>query len=113
MTRIFLLLLVSFIVFQYPALGDNSRADVIAQSNYDINIFDMFYLTPSFSPGIYEKGKSKDLDFFLEFKTQVELSIKTNDNSRIGIGFSHISNGRLSLINPGVESLTFTFIFPM
>ena len=78
---------------------------------YDIKLLDFLFLTPSFSPGFYEKGRSKNLNFLLEFRTQVELSIKLENNKRLGINFNHISNGRLSLYNPGVESFAVSYIW--
>ena len=80
---------------------------------YDIALNDFLYLTPSFSPGIYTKNKSKDLRYILEFKSQVEISILFNHGARIGLSFNHISNASLGKKNPGVESLAITYIFPL
>lgn len=80
---------------------------------YDIQLFDNLFITPSFAPGLYFKGKSKNLDFVLEFRSQIEITIKLRDNTRFGFSFNHISNGRLSLYNPGVESFAVTYIVPL
>lgn len=78
----------------------------------DIRIFPFLYLSPSFAPGIYFKSKSKDLNFFLEFRSQIELMIVLHEDKRIGVGFNHISNANLGKTNPGVESIAVTYHFP-
>ena len=80
---------------------------------YDIPIGDYFYITPSFAPGLYVKSKSKDLNFILEFRSQIEIAFKFDNQARIGIGFSHVSNASLGKENPGVESLVLTYIIPL
>lgn len=79
---------------------------------YDIVLFDKFFITPSFAPAIYFKGKSKNLDFIIEFRSQIEVTALLDDGTRFGFSFNHISNGRLSLYNPGVESFAVTYIVP-
>lgn len=80
---------------------------------YDIPILSNLYITPSFSPGIYYKSSSKELGFALNFRSQLEISIKFKNNFRFGVSFNHISNGTLGYINPGVESFALTAQFPL
>ncbi len=80
---------------------------------YNFNITENIIVTPSFAPGLYKKGYSKDLSFIIEFRSQIELSYKFRNNSRIGLSFNHISNGSLGDSNPGVESFAFTYIVPL
>jgi len=80
---------------------------------YDIPVGDYFYITPSFAPGLYAKSKSKDLNFVLQFRSQIEISFKFDNNARIGVGFSHVSNASLGKANPGVESLVLTYVIPI
>ena len=100
-----------------PFIGMMANSDgavhVFGGLMYDIKIGENFFITPSFAPGIYHKGNSKNLDFLLEFRTQVEITIRLKNNARFGVNFNHISNGRLSLYNPGVESLALTYIFQL
>jgi len=80
---------------------------------YDIPVSSFLYVTPSFSPGLYYKSNSKELGFALNFRSQLEISIKFENNFRFGISFNHISNGTLGDINPGVESLALSAQFPL
>ncbi len=80
---------------------------------YDIPVSTFLYVTPSFSPGLYYKSNSKELGFALNFRSQLEISLKFENNFRFGISFNHISNGTLGSINPGVESLAISAQFPL
>lgn len=62
-------------------------------------------LTPSFAPGIYFRGKGKDLGFPLEFRSSLELAYALKNAGRIGGQFYHMSNASLGHKNPGSESL--------
>jgi hypothetical protein len=79
----------------------------------DIPLASFLYLTPSFAPGFYHKCNSKNLDYALEFRSQLELSIRLENNLRVGVSFSHISNASLGKINPGVESFAIIYYFPI
>ena len=80
---------------------------------YDIPVSTFLYVTPSFSPGIYYKSSSKELGFALNFRSQLEISVKFKNNFRFGVSFNHISNGTMGKINPGVESLALSAQFPL
>jgi len=77
----------------------------------DIYLSSNLIFTPSFAPGLYFRGNSLDLNFIIEYRSQVEITYRFNDNSRLGVSLNHISNGSLGNSNPGVESLAFTYIF--
>jgi hypothetical protein len=70
-------------------------------------------ITPSFAPGLYFRGKSKDLSFVLEFRSQLEIAYCFRNSMKIGLSFNHISNASIKPPNIGVESLALTFIFPI
>lgn len=78
----------------------------------DIPLLPFLYLSPSFAPGIYFKSNSKDLNFFLEFRSQIELMLVLDGGKRVGVSFNHISNANLGRKNPGVESIAVTYHFP-
>ncbi len=80
---------------------------------YDIKVAGYLYITPSFAPGLYAQRNSKDLKFALEFRSQLEVSFRLNNDVRIGFSFNHISNASLGVENPGVESLAITYIIPI
>ena len=71
---------------------------------YDWKFQDRWYLTPSIGAGTYTHGSSdQDLNFPIQFRTQLEISYEFNDSSRLGLGFSHMSNAGLNKDNPGAE----------
>jgi len=80
---------------------------------HDFYLTDHILFTPSFAPGFYSRGNSKDLSLALEFRSQLELTYNFENESRFGISFNHISNGGLRLPNLGVESFALTYILPL
>ena len=79
----------------------------------DIPLASFLYITPSFAPGFYHKCNSKQLDFVIEFRSQIEMAIRLENNIRVGVSFSHISNASLGKINPGVESIAVIYYIPL
>jgi lipid A 3-O-deacylase len=80
---------------------------------YELPIFKQFHVIPSFAPGSYYGGKSKNLAFGLEFRSQIEIAFHFTNQSRIGISFSHLSNASLGRSNPGEESLAISAVIPL
>ena len=76
----------------------------------DIKSSKNIYFTPSFAVGYYDQGKSKELGYDLEFRSQLELSYQLESANRIAISINHISNASLGAKNPGVESIVISFI---
>jgi hypothetical protein len=78
----------------------------------DIPLFSFLYISPSFAPGIYYHSNSKNLDFLLEFRSQIEVALKLDNDIKVGLSLNHISNASLGKTNPGVESLALTYHLP-
>lgn len=81
--------------------------------NFDLIPFDCFVIAPGFSAGWYHRGHGKDLGFPLEFRSSIALSWQTQDQTRFGFCFYHISNAGLGHRNPGTESLVFICDIPI
>jgi len=79
---------------------------------FDVNLISNLFITPSFAPGVYYMGNGKRLDYQLQFRSQIEISYRFKNNSRIGFSVNHISNGHLNNPNPGVENISFNYIIP-
>jgi len=79
---------------------------------FDWMLMDGLYVTPSFAPGFYSQGRSKNLHFMLEFRSQLDLSFNISNRFRVGVNINHISNASLSRLNPGVESFAFYVLIP-
>lgn len=80
----------------------------------DIYFGRRFVLTPSFAPHFYSQGGSdKDLDYPLEFRSQLELAYRFDNRARLGLSISHYSNASLGDSNPGVETLALNYSYPL
>ena len=80
----------------------------------DIYLGRRFVLTPSFAP-TWWRGKTDTLDlgYPLEFRSQMELSYRFNDRSRLGLAISHYSNASLGDTNPGTETVSVYYSIPL
>jgi len=79
----------------------------------DVFLGRRFVLTPSFAPHLYTGGNSKlDLDYIVEFRSQLEAAYRFDDRSRLGIAVSHYSNASLGDTNPGTESAMLVYSVP-
>ena len=103
----------SFLGTLSPITGAMITADNAAyfytgvQAQYKIGKINF---TPSFAPGIYEKGDGKDLGHIVEFKSEVQLSLNLFESSQFGMSYNHISNASLGEKNPGANSYMFNFL---
>jgi len=79
---------------------------------YDISLA-QWILTPSFSSGLYFKGKGRDLGFPLEFRSALEGTFRFQEGSRMGVVIYHISNAKIRLKNPGVNGIAFIISIPL
>ena len=70
-------------------------------------------LTPSFGGGYYNAEDGLDLGFDAEFRSGVELAKRFGNGHRLGLAFSHLSNGALSDRNPGTETLGLVYSLPL
>ena len=63
-------------------------------------------ITPSFGVGLYSRGQGRDLGFPVEFRSQIEVGYRFENEMRVSVAYSHISNGNLSEYNPGVDMIS-------
>ena len=66
-------------------------------------------ISPSFTPGYYDKGNGKDLGSEIEFKSEVKIGFDIFKNSNLGYSYSHISNNDWGNTNPGTDNQQLTF----
>tara|TARA_B100000965_G_C19453100_1_gene696186 strand:+ start:439 stop:939 length:501 start_codon:yes stop_codon:yes gene_type:complete len=90
-------------------ITENSAAYIYTGIEWNIKMGAVNF-TPSFAPGLYHEGDGKDLGHFLEFKSEVQLTIDVSENSNIGMSYNHISNASLGDKNPGANSYIFNFL---
>lgn len=81
---------------------------------YDLQLTDSLYVTPSLGVGLYDEGDSdKDLDFPIQFRSQLEIGYQFPSQGRIGLSFAHFSNASLGDHNPGTETLNLYYHVPL
>ena len=66
-------------------------------------------ISPSFTPGYYEKGSGKELGSVLEFKSEIKVGLDIFENSKLSYSYSHISNNDWGDTNPGTDNQQITF----
>ena len=94
-------------------MGSTDNA-VYAYAGLGLELFfgSKIVLTPNAAFGAYEDGDGKDLGGILEFRTGAELAWRSDDYSRLGIAFHHISNASIYDSNPGTEMLVLSYSVP-
>ena len=68
-------------------------------------------LVPTLAAGAYERGDGKNLGGVLEFRSSLEVAVRPNERTAIGLEFYHLSNAGLHELNPGTNSLVLTIGF--
>ena len=90
-------------------ITENSAVYIYTGIEWNIDMGGINF-TPSFAPGLYEKGDGKDLGHVLEFKSEVQASFNISENSSIGMSYNHISNASLGSKNPGANSYMVNYL---
>lgn len=93
--------------------GKNNEFYAAVGGLFNLELGRGWVLTPSFGAGYYNASSGLDLGFDAEFRTAVELAKRFRNGQRLGISFSHLSNGSLSDINPGTETLGLSYSIPL
>lgn len=96
--------------------GTNSSSSFFVGAGILMDLYfgKRFVVTPSFAPHYYHGGNDKlDLDYPLEFRSQLELAYRFDDRSRLGMAVSHYSNAGLGTTNPGTESAVLYYSIPV
>jgi lipid A 3-O-deacylase len=70
-------------------------------------------VTPSIGIGAWYRGGGLDLGSVVEFRSQLELAYRFDDEQRLGVAFSHISNAGIGNHNTGVEIATLYYSMPI
>jgi lipid A 3-O-deacylase len=78
----------------------------------DINFFDRFVVTPTAAVGYFSHGIGIDLGAHTEFRTGAEFDYRFENQSRLGVGFYHMSNAGIGQHDPGAELVTVVLTMP-
>ena len=93
--------------------GKNDEFYAAAGVLADVELGRGWVFTPSFGAGYYNASDGLDLGFDIQFRTAVELARRFGRGQRLGLCFAHLSNGSLSDTNPGTETLSISYSFPI
>lgn len=95
-----------------PIIGVSMLNDggnyVYSGMRYDLGVTDDWTISPSFAVGLYSGGHV-DLGGPIEFRSALDISYRLTEDSQIGFGLSHLSNGGIYSRNGGSESLVVTY----
>jgi len=89
-------------------LGGDAYAGVAV----DLFFGNRIVVTPSFAPGYYWRGSSKNLGSPIEFRSAIAAAYRFDDRSRLGLEFYHLSNAGIDVHNPGTEVLLLKYSVP-
>ncbi len=79
----------------------------------DFVIGDRFIIRPEGGIGAFDEGDGKDLGGTFEVHSALTLAYEFDNKARLGITFTHISNGGINGSNPGLDSLLLSYSIPI
>jgi len=91
-------------------ITENSAAYIYTGIEWNVDMGGGLTFTPSFAPGLYHEGNGKDLGHVLEFKSEVQFSYASSNETSFGLSYNHVSNASLGDKNPGANSYMLNFI---
>lgn len=100
-----------------PVVGAMATSDSAAYgyagARWDVPITANWLIAPTFNIGAYRNGDGKNLGHGLEFRSGIEVAYAFEDETRLGLHLSHISNASIGDSNPGTEILQATYAVPV
>lgn len=100
-----------------PSLGIEAARDgeslVYAAVERDFAAGPRWILTPGLGIGSFRDGATLELGSSLQFRSALALSYRLRNEWRVGLAFSHLSNGGVAERNPGTEELSLTVSMPL
>ena len=81
---------------------------------YNWDVTPRLRFTLSSGPGLYQRGHAqRDLNYWIQFYSALEVSFRLPTNHRLGLSFGHLSNASIRQPNPGAEVLSLTYSLPL
>ena len=71
------------------------------------------YAQLHFMPGVYAQGSGPNLGHDIEFRSGGEIGWQARSGVRVGVSYDHRSNGGISNVNPGMETLQLRVSVPL
>lgn len=106
----------SFFGFISPLLALEASADGSTYAGFglykDIKIGKKYTITPSLTAGKYTANSGKDLGKDFQLRSQIEFGYTLENENRISLSFSHLSNASTGKHNPGTEIIGLYYHIP-
>lgn len=71
------------------------------------------FLRLSSMAGVYRRGSGKDLGGPVQFRSALDLGLRRDNGSEIGLGLDHRSNANIYTSNPGLDTAYLFFSIPL
>lgn len=75
----------------------------------DLTLTDRFSLVIGLAGGAYLEQDGVDLGHEFEFQSRIGVSYYVDDDQALDLEFGHLSNARISDLNPGTEFASFSY----
>jgi len=101
-----------------PLVGvhGSTRGQAIAYAGLRLDAYfaKRFVVSPSLAPALYIKGNGKDMGSAGVLRSGLDFSIRFDDRSELGVGFHHMSHGKVfGNKNPGTETIQLFYAMPL
>ena len=109
----------NFLVWKFhPTLGavvtTHGQGYIYAGLRLDAFFGKRIVVSPSVTPAFYHKGDGKDLGSSGVLRSGIDLSYRFDDKSQLGVGFHHMSHGKVfGNLNPGTETFQLFYSVPL
>lgn len=94
-------------------LNNHNAAYFFTGFGWRVFMLETFYVFPTFAPGLYYRGESKDLGLPLQFRSCLGFGWRIAKGLTLGGELFHLSNAGLSSHNPGTNCLVLTLSFSL
>lgn len=94
------------------ARSGNDASYLFAVVERDFALDERWIVAPSFGLGTFDDGRDVKLGHELEFRSGINLSLRFDNDIRLGVGIYHLSNGGIGDLNPGTEPVFLSVAFP-
>ena len=79
----------------------------------DYFIGDSLVIRPEVGFGAFTRGDGKDLGGVFEIHGSLSIAYAFDNEARLGVTYSHISNAGVNASNPALDSVLLTYAFPI
>jgi hypothetical protein len=94
-------------------INGDEGAYVYAGIFKDFSLGERWIFSPNFAAGLFRAGRENTLGGPLEFQTGLDLYLQSGRQRTFGVSLRHTSNAGIYEPNPGTETLTLYYSWPL